>query len=124
MLPSRFFDDIFNIESSSNHMNCDIYEEDNVYFIELDLPGFNKNDINIEISNGNITISAEKTESENYDTRRYFRKERKIYGKYERSFYLGEIVDENVKASFDNGILTISIPKQIEKNKKKNIEIQ
>lgn len=124
MLPNRFFDDMFNMKIDSNRMNCDIYEKDNTYFIELDLPGFDKKDINIEMNNGNITITAEKEEQQNHEDKKYFLKERKAYEKYERSFYLGDIIEENIKASFDGGILTISIPKQIEIYNKRQIEIQ
>lgn len=124
MLPSRFFDDIFNMDVGSNRMDCDIYEQDNTYYIELDLPGFDKKDISIEMNKGNITITAVKEEQETSDDKKYFRKERKVYGKYERSFYLGEVDEEAVKANFDGGILTISIPKKVEENYKKQIEIQ
>ena len=124
MLPNRFFDDMFNMEVGTNRMDCDIYEKDNTYYIELDLPGFDKKDISIEINKGNITITAEKEEQETSEDKKYFRKERKVYGKYERSFYLGEVMEENVKANFDGGILTIAIPKRLEENNKRQIEIQ
>lgn len=124
MLPSRFFDDMFNMEGGSNRMDCDIYEQDNTYYIELDLPGFDKKDISIEMNKGNITITALKEEQETSEDKKYFRKERKVYGKYERSFYLGEVDEEAVKANFEGGILTISIPKKTEENYKKQIEIQ
>lgn len=124
MLPSRFFDDMFNMESRSNRMDCDIYEKDNTYYIELDLPGFNKEDITIELDKGNITITAEKESKDTNEDKKYFRKERKVYGKYERSFYLGDVMEDNVKANFEGGILTVIIPKRLEENNKRHIEIQ
>ena len=99
------------------------YEKDNNINIEMDIPGFNKEDINIEINKGNLVVTAEKNEEENED-KKYLRRERKFYGKYQRSFYLGEIDEENIEASFENGILKISIPKKTEEETKKLIEIK
>lgn len=125
MLPSRlFFDDFLDqMQESAHRLDCDIYEKENTYYVELDLPGFNKDDIKIELHRGNLTITAEKSSHEADENKKYFRQERKFYGKYERSFYLGDIVEEEVHANFENGILTIAIPKQIEENHKKQIEI-
>ena len=116
MLPSRLFYDNF-LEEMTNikGMECDIYEKDNNYFIEMDIPGYNKNDIKIECHKGTITIKAEKDESteEKDETKKYIRKERK-YGSIERSFYLNDINEELISAKYDNGILTIKVPKKAE----------
>lgn len=124
MLPSEvFFNNFLDSMDNDKKMQCDIYEKDNNINIEMDIPGFNKEDINIEINKGNIVVTAEKNEEENED-KKYLRRERKFYGKYQRSFYLGEIDEENIEASFENGILKISIPKKTEEETKKLIEIK
>ncbi len=127
MLPSRFFldnmvDNFF--ADNDNKMKCDIYEKEGIYHVEMDLPGFSKDDIKIEVNNGNLTISAEKdTEKEDKnEDKKYIRRER-TYGKYSRSFYLGDVNEEEINAAFNNGTLTISIPKLEEKQTKKYIDI-
>ena len=125
MLPSRlFFDNMLDDFRTENNMKCDIYEKDNVYHIEADIPGFDKNDISIEFDKGTLNITAEKSEEEHDEEKNYIRRERTFYGKYQRSFYLGDVDEENIKASFDKGTLTISVPKRIEQTTKKSIEIQ
>lgn len=124
MLPSEvFFNNFLDSMDNDKKMQCDIYEKDNNINIEMDIPGFNKEDINIEINKGNLVVTAEKNEEENED-KKYLRRERKFYGKYQRSFYLGEVDEEACEASFTNGILKIKVPKKLEEETKKNIEIK
>ena len=107
-------------------MKCDIYEKDGVFYLEMDIPGFDKNDVDIQIDdNDYLTITAEKTSvNDDMDNKNYIRKER-VYGKYQRSFYIGEIDKNAIEASFDNGILKISMPKkEEEKLTSKKIEIK
>ena len=103
-------------ENDFGKMKCDIYEKDGVYHLEMDVPGFDKDDVNIEIDdNDYLIITAEKSSSnEENEGKNYIRRERN-YGKYQRSFYVGSIDKENVEASFENGILKISLPKKEEK---------
>lgn len=123
-LMSRDFDDLFDIlpVRKDNRMKCDIYEKDNKYFIEMEVPGFNKEDIDISLKEGYLTVKAEKKMSneEKDEDKKYLRKERN-YIKTERSFNLGNIDEENIDASFENGVLKIEIPK-VEENKR-TIEI-
>ncbi len=124
MLPSRiFFDNFLDEFKESDKMKCDIYEKDNIYHIEADIPGFSKEDINVEFNKGNLTITAEKKDEEEEKDKNYLRRER-YYGKYQRSFYLGEVDEEACEASFTNGILKIKVPKKLEEETKKNIEIK
>ncbi len=127
IIPRKFYlDDLFDnfVEGDSSKMKCDIYEENNIYFIEMDIPGFQKEDIQIECNNGNLVISAEKTKKEEENnSKKYIRRER-IYGKYTRSFYLGDVDEENISAEFIDGILKLTIPKQPEKDQRKFIEIK
>lgn len=129
LIPRKFYlDDFFdNFVSTKeiNNMNCDIYEKDGNYHIEMDIPGFDKKDIQIEAKNGYLTITAEKkVENSDEDKKKnYIRRERR-YGKYERSFYLGDLESDKIEASFADGMLKIVIPKKEESENKKFIEIK
>lgn len=125
MLPRRIFlDDLFNDFKLDEKIRCDIYEKEGNYIVEASVPGFTKNDIDIEVDKGNLTITAEKNEEEKEEERKYIRRERNFYGKYQRSFYLGDIDEENIKATFENGILNITVPKKQIEQTKKSIEIE
>lgn len=118
-----FFDDVLTSSSSEkNTMKCDIYEKGGDYHIEMDIPGFDKKDIQIETDNGYLTITAEKKEEVNDEEKNYIRKERS-YGKYQRSFYLGDLETENIKAEFKDGMLKVTVPKKEVVETKKVIEI-
>ena len=122
---SYYLDDLFDnfLSSEDSKMKCDIYESEGKYHIEMDIPGFRKDEIKIECNKGNIVITAEKKDEEKEEDKKYLRRER-VYGKYQRSFYLGDIVEDEIEASFDNGILHIVVPKLEEKESKKYIEVK
>lgn len=122
MLPS-IFNDMFDTIEYDDAMKCDIYEKEGLVHIELDVPGFNKDDISIELSKGNLIVTA-KREVKDSENKKYYRRERSFYGKYSRSFYLGDVEDSQVDASFKDGILTITVPKESTKENKKLIEIK
>ena len=90
-------------------MKTDIRMQDKLYIIEVDLPGLKKEDINITYEQGYLTITA----SRNIElkTEVYVRRER-FYGEVKRSFYIGEKKESDIKANYENGILTISFPKE------------
>jgi len=115
MLPSRIFFDNFLDDMEPRKldkmMKCDIYEENNMYHIIMDVPGFTKKDINIEFDKGNLKISLLHEEEES-DNKKYVRRERTSVTKCERTFYLGEIDENEIKAEFKDGILKISVPKE------------
>ena len=124
MLPSRLFlDDMFEHEDAQDLMKCDIYEHDGKVILEVDVPGFSKKDITIEFNKGYLNITAVKNKEEN-NHKKYYRRERKMYGKYERSFYLGDIDEEKIEANFNDGILTIVAPKRDNEASKKLITIK
>ncbi len=131
LIPRRFFmNDLFDdfavpMLPKENHMKCDIYEKDGKYHIEMDVPGYNKEDIKIEAQKDSLVITAEKNEEKNEEDKkkRYIHRERR-YGKYQRSFYLEDLDSENIDASFNNGVLKITIPKKEEKENKKFIDIK
>ncbi len=119
-----FFDDFLaNSNSEKNAMKCDIYEKGGDYHIEMDVPGFDKKDISINVDNGYLTITAEKQNEEKDEEKNYIRRERS-YGKYERSFYLGDLETDNIKAEFNNGMLKLTVPKKEVVDTKKKIEIE
>ncbi len=95
-------------------MRTDVKENDNSYEIDMDLPGFKKEDINVELENGYLTVSAAKTtDNDRTDGNgRYIRRER-FMGKAQRSFYIGDdVTQEDIKARFEDGILKLCIPKK------------
>lgn len=128
MLPSRiFFDSLLDDYEDSRFkksMKCDIFEKDGNYNVVMDIPGFKKEDINIECDNGVIKISCEKKEEENEeDDKKYIRKER-VYEKCERSFNFRDIKEDEIEAEFTDGTLKLVIPKQEKVDTKKSIEIK
>ncbi len=128
MLPRRFYFDTdldHFFEEESAKMKCDIYQKDNTYHVEMDLPGFSKNEIRIECNKGNLVVTAEKENNaeDHSDDKKYIRRER-IYGKYSRSFYLGDINEDAIDAEYTNGTLHIIIPKMDEEKSKRQIDIR
>jgi len=96
-------------------MSTDVKEQDNGFVLEMDLPGFSKDEITASLDNGYLNIQAakglDKTE-EDKDTGRYIRKER-YAGSYSRSFYVGDLItEEDIKAEFKDGILKLFVPKK------------
>ena len=122
MLPSRlFFDDSF--FKGEETVKCDVFEKEGKIFVEMEAPGYTKDDINISIDKGTLSISFEK-EEEDEENKKYLHRERKSYSKVSRSFYLGDIDEEDIDASFKNGILVVSAPKKKEIETKKTISIK
>ena len=117
MLPIRTFNDIFDMDVTEKG-NCDIYLEDGKYHLEMDLPGYNKEDIRLEVHKGSIIVTAKKeTKEEEKEEKKYIRRER-TFGRIERSFYLGDIDEENISAEYKDGILRVVIPSKAEPEKK------
>lgn len=117
MFDDMFRDPFFTNSNTTKVMRTDIQENDNNYVIEMDLPGYDKEDVKAQLKDGYLTISAEKNTSkdEKDEKGNYIRRER-YSGKCSRSFYVGENVkEEDIKASFKNGILELTFPKEIEK---------
>ena len=101
-------------KNAKNLMKTDIREHDIGYEVDVDLPGFKKDEINLELENGYLTVSAAKglDKDEKDDKGKYIRRER-YAGAMQRSFYVGDtLTQEDIKAKYENGILSISIPKK------------
>ena len=96
----------------SRLMKTDVRETDTTYEVDVDLPGFKKEDINVNYENGYLTISTSKglDKDEKDKDGRYIRQERYV-GNMTRSFYLGDIPKEDIKAKYEGGVLRLSVPK-------------
>lgn len=119
------FDDPFFEKRETKLMRADIKEKDSNYIIEVDLPGYDKEDIEIELEKGYLKVTAKVNNSVNDENEKYIHKER-FYGECSRSFYVGDNVkQEDIKAGFKNGILSLTLPKEQEKKleEKKFIQI-
>lgn len=115
---------------AANLMKTDIQEHDDGYTMEMDLPGFKKEEIQIELNNGYMTISAAKGLDEDEKDKKsgkYIRRER-YTGSCQRSFYVGEdVTEEDIKAEFKHGLLKLFVPKKEAKpavEQKKTISIE
>ena len=115
--------------TSTDLMRTDIKDTDGGYEITMNLPGVKKEDVKAELKNGYLTISAVSgnNKDEKDDQGRYIRRER-YSGSCSRSFYVGDqLTEEDIKAKFENGTLTMTIPKKEEKpavENKKYISIE
>ena len=101
-------------KNANKIMKTDIREHDGGYELDVDLPGFKKDEINVELENGYLTISATKgLDKDEQDKKgKYICRER-YAGAMQRSFYVGdEVTQEDIKAKFEDGILRLSIPKK------------
>lgn len=141
LMPSIFgeglFDDLMDFSlprmyqgfgSMNTAMRTDIKETGQGYELDVDLPGFKKQDIQLELKNGYLTINAQKTNDNDQKDQngKYVRRER-YYGSMSRSFYVGENVSEkDIHAKFEDGILKLAVPKDEPKQveQKKYIEIE
>lgn len=119
-----FFNDMMN-DRDFDLMRCDIYEKEGIYHIEADIPGFTKSEIKVECNNGYLSITAEKnTENEENDNDKKYIKKERIYNKVQRQFYVGDVEDEKIEASYADGILKVTVPKENKEKNKKIIEIK
>lgn len=108
------FNDMFYPTSKNVGMNTDVKEFDDRYELSLQLPGFKKEDINAELKDGYLTISASHNDKkeEKDDNGHYIRREC-YYGQCKRSFYVGDdITEEDIQAEFSDGILKLEVPKK------------
>lgn len=125
-----FFEDFFDFaipgESKflKNSMKTDIVETDTGYEFSIELAGYRKEDVALDLDNGYLTITATKDEVQN-DDKKFIRRER-VVKSCKRSFYLGDnVASEDIEAKMDNGILFINVPKKTDEAKSiKRIEIK
>lgn len=99
---------------AKNMMKTDVKETENGYQVAVEMPGFDKNEISVELEKGYLTITASKdlNKDEQDENGKYIRRER-YAGTMQRSFYVGESVQqEDIKAKYENGVLTLGVPKE------------
>ena len=143
LMPSIFGEDLFDdfmdgftfpaanwnyAKNTANVMKTDIREHENGYELDIDLPGYKKEDVKAELKDGYLTISAsnDSSKEEKDEKGKYIRKER-YTGSVSRSFYVGKnVTEKDIHAKFENGILKLSVPKvdapKVEENKYISIE--
>lgn len=117
-----FMDDMFPAAGRKSYttmpsiMRTDIKETEDQYVLSVELPGFNKEDVKLHLKDGYLNISAStQNENEEKEEGKFLRRER-YTGSMTRSFYVGEdLTEEDVKAKFGNGVLTLSLPKEAPK---------
>ena len=115
MFDDMFRDPFFTNSNNTKLMKTDIQEKDNNYILDMDLPGYEKEDIKAQLKDGYLTITPQKnTSNDDKDEKgNYIRRER-YCGKCSRSFYVGDgIKEEDIKANFKNGILQLTFPKEV-----------
>lgn len=121
------WDNVFTGFNTNRLMKTDVHEKDGKYIMDIDLPGYKKDDVKISLYNGNLTISAEKNESnEEKDAKGNLIRQERYSGSCSRSFYVGDSIrDNDIQASFKDGILTITVPTEAhkEETEKKYIDI-
>jgi HSP20 family protein len=99
---------------AQNMMKTDVKETENGYEVDVDLPGFKKDEIQLELDNGYLTISTRKTlEKEEKNQNGRMRRQERYAGAMQRSFYVGDyITEEDIKASYESGVLHLMVPKK------------
>ena len=137
LIPRRnnfdLFDDFFDEDFFTPHdsikkkgkslMKTDNKESNDKYLLDIDLPGFDKNDINISLDKGYLSIHAKVDKEEKNDHDAKIVRQERYHGECSRSFYVGDdIREEDIKANFKNGILKIEVPKKELENKSKEVK--
>ena len=131
-----FFDDNFGMypmwngrnplygKHAKNLMMTDVRETEDTYEVDVDLPGFKKDELSVELKDGYLTISAAKgLDKDEQDKKgKYIRQER-YAGACSRSFYVGDVKPEEVSAKYEDGILKLTMPKQVKREQPKSSSI-
>ena len=135
MLPSlfgeslfdRFFDDSLEKEFFGTHnplygkhaknlMKTDVKDVNDHYEVAVDLPGFQKDEVNVELENGYLTISAAKgLDKDQKDDKGHYIRQERYSGSCSRSFYVGDVEPQDISAKYEDGILKLSMPKHVKK---------
>ena len=125
--PFRAFDELernFFNDRQTLSFRTDVTDTGDAYKLEAELPGFKKEDINLDVENDCLTISVER-KVEDEDKRPNFVKRERVYGSFSRSFDVSGIEVEKIEASYQDGILTLTMPKKVEqKPASRKLEIQ
>ncbi|MCR5611559.1 MAG: Hsp20/alpha crystallin family protein [Clostridiales bacterium] len=137
----RLFDDLFDMtfptmdverklygKNAAHVMRTDVHENENGFEVDIDLPGFKKDEISLSLENGCLTITAAKgLDKDEEDKRGRLIRSERYAGTMQRSFYIGKnVTEDEIKARFEDGVLKLTIPKKDEKKlpEKKTIMIE
>ena len=105
-------------------MSVDIGENENEYILTADCPGVSKEDLDVSVNNGYLTVTVNRTAKESDDNKNYIVKERRA-GSFSRSFHLSDVDEQKISADFRDGLLKITMPKKEEcKPRHRKIEIK
>ena len=125
MIPMRSIRNPLYGKNAKNLMKTDVRETDNTYELDVDLPGFKKDEVQLDLKDGYLTISAAKGLDKDQEDKKgkYIRQER-YAGACSRSFFVGEGIEpRDVSAKFEDGILRVSLPKQVKRELPRNSTI-
>ena len=125
MIPMRSIRNPLYGKNAKNLMKTDVRETDNTYELDVDLPGFKKDEVQLDLKDGYLTISAAKGLDKDQEDKKgkYIRQERYAVA-CSRSFFVGEGIEpRDVSAKFEDGILRVSLPKQVKKELPRNSTI-
>ena len=125
MIPMRSIRNPLYGKNAKNLMKTDVRETDNTYELDIDLPGFKKDEVQLDLKDGYLTISAAKGLDKDQEDKKgkYIRQER-YAGACSRSFFVGEEIEpRDVSAKFEDGILRVSLPKRVKKELPRNSAI-
>lgn len=125
MIPMRSIRNPLYGKNAKNLMKTDVRETDNTYELDVDLPGFKKDEVQLDLKDGYLTISAAKGLDKDQEDKKgkYIRQER-YAGACSRSFFVGEEIEpRDVSAKFEDGILRVSLPKRVKKELPRNSTI-
>ena len=116
-----FFKPVF-YGDSAVYMATDVKEKEKSYELEIEMPGYNKEDISVDFEKGYLTVSAKKDEKQE-EGKKYISRER--HSVCRRSYYVGEIDENGISAKYENGVLSVELPKRVEeKPATKRIEVK
>jgi len=105
-----FFKPVF-YGDSAVYMATDVKEKENAYELEIEMPGYDKSEISVDFEKGYLTVTAKKDEKQE-EGKKYISRER--HRVCRRSYYVGEIDDSGISAKYENGVLTVELPKRVE----------
>ena len=115
--------DFFGSEMPVTTCKTDIREVDGMYILEAEMPGFDKEDIKIDVEGGRLSLSAERGNQSEKKEAGYIRRERS-YGSFKRSFNIENVEEDKIEAEYKNGVLTLTMPqKGVEAPKSRRLEI-
>lgn len=123
MIDSFFSEPWFMGRYGRDTFKVDVQQKENEYLIEAELPGVKREEVNLELGEGNLLIAVKREENVNEEGKDYIHRERR-YSSMSRGIYLPDAVKEGIRAKLDNGVLKVTVPRQKGLDNAKRIEIE